>query len=107
MKMLVETKGPFQLMDNQVGVLIRHDRPTVTSPSNFLSDRVSRDQVRVIAELGDGATDEEWVKYLAESEGNLDLAVESFKSAFSGYAEDETETEGEAKPRRGRAKKAE
>jgi hypothetical protein len=80
MKLLVETVGQFMLVDGLQE--IQATRPSVISPSHFFSERVSRNQINVLAELKDEATDLEFKKFLAESNGDMDLAVESFLSTF-------------------------
>lgn len=86
-KLLAETKGSFQLLDlGHHGQSIKARRPSVVVNSNFVQDRIGRNQVRVIAELKDEATDEEFASYLRESDGDIALAVDSFISEFGKEA---------------------
>ncbi len=102
MKMLVETKGGFQLLDlGYKGQLIHSHRPSVAENSHFVQDRIGRDQVRVLGELKDEATDEDFVKYLEDAEGDLELAIDSFLSEFG---KETVETPG--KRRRGKKSEA-
>lgn len=104
-KILAETKGSFQLVDlTYKGQLIRAQRPCVVENSNFVQDRIGRNQIRVISELKDEATDAEFVAYLTESKGDMDLAVDSFLSEFGKEA---VEKEGKSTKRGGRKSKAE
>jgi len=82
-KALVETTGPFQLVDERQQ-LIHSDRPTVADVgSNMFQHRAAAGQIRLLAgELQDAATDKEFAKFWAEAEGNHELAIASFLSAF-------------------------
>lgn len=90
MKYLMETKGQFQLVDYATDNTIQADRPSVIEMTRFFESRVALDQIRVLGKLKDEASDEEFVKYLAESEGDMELAVDSFLSAF-GVTDNVTE----------------
>lgn len=99
-KLLVETTGDFMLVDyDQKGLVIEHSRPTVTNPTTFVQTRTSLGQLRVVAELTDEATDEEFAKYVKESDGDIELAVDSFKTAFAASNEKTTIKQPEAKRR--------
>lgn len=83
-KILVETTGEFELVDfTNGGSIIAHDRPSVAEATTFVQSRTSIGQVRVLDTLTDEATDEEFAKYVAESEGDIELAISAFKTAFS------------------------
>ena len=77
---LVETTGSFQLMGPTY--LIRFEGYTVVPNDSFVSSEISRERVRLIASLHEDATDEEWLNYLKDSDGNLELAVASFLARF-------------------------
>jgi hypothetical protein len=81
-KVLVETKGNFMLMDVITGAEIEAHRPCVVVRSSFIAARSAIGQIKVLAELKVEATDAELVKYINESEGDMELAIESFKSQF-------------------------
>jgi hypothetical protein len=80
---LVETTSDILLVDPHSGDLIENNRPSVVAWTSFVEARIGVGQIRLIAgRLIETATDEEFLKYFAECEGNLDLAVESFLSEF-------------------------
>jgi hypothetical protein len=81
-KILVETTGDFMLMDGTTGCDIEAHRPTVVTQSGFTHVRIAISQLRVLAKLKPEATDVELQKYIAEAKGDMELAVESFKSKF-------------------------
>ncbi|RWD47493.1 hypothetical protein [Mesorhizobium sp.] len=82
-KLLAETKGSFQLHDlAHMGQRIHARRPSVVDNSHFIQDRIGRAQVRVIAELRPEATDADFVGYLKESEGDMQLAIDAFLAEF-------------------------
>lgn len=82
-KLLVETTGNFSLIDGTRGLVdIRSTRPTVVVSTSFVQNRIALGQIKVLAELPEEATDEDWVKFLEESDGDVDLARESFVSSF-------------------------
>lgn len=84
MKILAQTKGEFLLFDTATSQEIPHNRPAVVDRSHFFDARIAIGQIQVLhPELKDSATDEEFKKYLKESDGDIDLAVESFLSAFA------------------------
>ncbi|MGO7308754.1 hypothetical protein ACCS91_33405 [Rhizobium ruizarguesonis] len=82
MKILAETTGEFMLSDLGTGDVIYAGRPSVVELSPFIEARVAISQVRKEADLTADATDDEFATYWTESEGNRDLAVESFLSKF-------------------------
>lgn len=99
-KLLVETTGEFMLVDyDQKGLIIEHNRPTVTEPTTFVQTRTSLGQLRVVAELTDEATDEEFAKYVKDSDGDIELAVDAFKTSFSASNEKTTIKQPETKRR--------
>jgi len=82
MKLLLETTGGFQLQDDTSRVLIRAVGLTVADKTSFVEWRAACGQIRIKAQLGDLATDEEWLAYLKASDGDETLAVASFLSAY-------------------------
>lgn len=81
--LLVETVGAYQLVDHdRRNPVMRHEGYTVTHRTDFVSYRISLGQLRIIAELTSEATDAEWLKYVSESDGDLNLARDSFLSSF-------------------------
>lgn len=83
-KLLAETKGAFQLNDmaHHAGQRIRSHRPGVVENTHFIQDRIGRGQIHVIAELKDTATDADFVGYVKESEGDMQLAIDAFLAEF-------------------------
>lgn len=87
MKLLLETTGDFMLVDPQTNSEIAWNRPSVCAMSGFIQMRMAAGQLKVIAnDLDDSATDDEFVKFVAESKGDLELAKDSFISAFGPEA---------------------
>jgi hypothetical protein len=84
MKILVETMGEFQLLDPETGTLIRSVGYTVATATGFT--QVRAEQLNVVSKLTDEATDEEWLKYVAESDGDGELAMASFLSSYGDGA---------------------
>lgn len=82
MKILVATTGNFQLLDPEAGQLIRHEGYTLVSTSNFVKLHQTLEHIELIGQTNDDATDEEWLKYVAESDGDLELATPAFLSSF-------------------------
>jgi hypothetical protein len=106
MKILAQTLGTFQLLDNLTGDLIPASRPAVITKTSFTTARAAIEQVRILAELKDDATDAEFRKHWEEAGGDYDLAVQSFLSAYGADpAVEVAETEAQPAPskRRGRA----
>jgi hypothetical protein len=84
MKYLVETTGQFHLYDVDARVKIRHEGLTVVAANSGFTERhTSNGNLRIVEQLTDEATDAEWVKWLAASDGNLALAQASFVSKFT------------------------
>ncbi|RWM90005.1 MAG: hypothetical protein EOR84_22615 [Mesorhizobium sp.] len=82
-KLLAETKGSFQLHDlAHKGQRIHARRPSVVDNSHFIQDRIGRAQVRIIAELKPEATDADFVGYMKESDGDMQLAIDAFLAEF-------------------------
>lgn len=83
MKILVETTGPFMLVNPETGCELAHNRPSVAISTNFLQSRIATGQVKVLSNpLMDSATDAEFHSYWKASDRKKNLAIESFLSAF-------------------------
>ncbi len=80
MKVLAETTGNFMLVDGTN--LLEAHRPGVITMSAFYQNRISRGHVEMLAKLKDEATDPEFARYVAESDGDMQLAIASFTSTF-------------------------
>lgn len=82
MNIIVKTTGPHFYVDPQTRCEIPHNRAAVVKPSEFISALVSRGLLTVLSNnLAAEATDAEFQNYLAESEGDTELAVSSFSEA--------------------------
>lgn len=87
-KLLVETTGEFELVDfsyNQA--IVAHDRPSVVEATTFIQTRTSLGQIRVLDTLTDEATDAEFEKYFKDSDKDVELAIDAFKTAYSSSNE--------------------
>lgn len=83
MKLLVETTGPFMLVDYGHGAVeIQAHRPSVVENSSFVNARTLVGQIRLISQVKDEATDAEFEKFLKDSDGKMDLAVDSFLAQY-------------------------
>ncbi len=83
MKLVVETNGAYQLADVEVpNGVIRHEGYTVVDPTGFVNRVTGFGQLSVKGQVNDEATDEEWLTYVSESKGDLQLALEAFQSAY-------------------------
>lgn len=82
MKILVETSGPFQLMNSAQEELIRSEGLTVVHKSQFWGEHLSEGRVLIRAQVNDEATDAEWLDTLRESDGDEELALASFLDRF-------------------------
>lgn len=80
MKVLCETTGQFGLHHD--GQSIEANRPAVIDMTEFFGARAAIGQIRTLGTLRDEATNKEWLQYWKESDGDRELAVESFLSAF-------------------------
>ncbi len=81
MKLLVATTGAFSLMSNE-GIHVDMNGGAVVEPSHWVQIQLGRGQIKVLGQLQDSATHEEWLNYLRESEQDRDLAAASFLSSF-------------------------
>ena len=95
-KILIETKGDFELIDysqSLTGLVIRADRPTVSADnSSFVSQRAAAGQIKVLGAVNDEATDEEFQKFWDESKVDADADVKETDSD-----EDKAAAEAKAK----------
>ncbi|MER8983964.1 hypothetical protein [Mesorhizobium sp. M0843] len=99
-KLLAETKGSFQLHDlAHMGQRLRANRPGVVENTFFIQDRIGRGQIRVIAELKPEASDDDFIGYVKESEGDMQLAIDAFLSEFGAEAVEPTVKKKRASPK--------
>ena len=113
-KLIVETKGPYQLSGSLMDGSDRvpHDRPAVVTQTTYIELRIKSDVsgLRVLAEgLPDTATDAGFLDTLKECEGDVELAVEAYVSevgADAGAEPEKKETAAERKKRLAEEKKA-
>jgi hypothetical protein len=84
MKALVETTAPILIMDSLTGDVVEWNRPSVVTWSSFLEGRAGARQIRVLnPHLKDETSDADFVQYLKDSDGKMDLAVASFLAEFA------------------------
>jgi hypothetical protein len=84
MKQLVKSTGPHMYLDLANGQQVNAFRPSVIERTVFTQTLLAAQKIDLIsASLKDEATDEEFAKYVADSDGNVDLAVSSFVKTFN------------------------
>lgn len=101
-KLFVQTTGMFFLVDPITRIEIQHSRPTVVEATQFVNARAAAGQIRVIGDAPDDADDADFLKFFKDSDGDVELAIDAYKSTFS--APEETDVEEKPK-RRGRPPK--
>ncbi len=90
MQNLVETTGEFMLVDPGTGNEIAHNRPSVCGATHFVASRVALGQVTVLSnQIPNDLTDKDFAKFWSESNGDKDLAVQSFLASFGPKEEDQ------------------
>lgn len=90
MKVIAKTTSAINLIEPMTRELLE-EIPRVVHWSQFLESRTGKGQIKVLAsDLPDEATDKEFQGFLDESDGDVDLAVEAYKSTFE-MDEDEPE----------------
>lgn len=81
-KALVKTTGDFLIMDPYTGEQVKWNRPTVVTWSGHLEGKLAGGDLKVLlGNLPMDASDEDFVKFLADSDGKEALAVAAFESA--------------------------
>lgn len=103
MKMIVETTGPHMLMGSLMNGAdaVPHDRPAVVLATTYIQLKAAAGALKILKQdLPDAAEDAEFAKYLAEAEGDVELAVESYISSIP--SEDEAPKPETAKQRKAR-----
>ena len=84
MKMLVSTIGDFMLRSSHTGDELNWQGISLVRDCPFVQSKIALNVVKCHAtNLKDSATTEDWQNWLKESEGNEELAVESFVSAYT------------------------
>lgn len=86
------------------GEVISAFHPAVVKMSGFIEQRLASRELKLLGNVNDAATQAEMDKYVADSEGDTDLAIASFLAAFDENAEPpappapapESEGEGDA-----------
>ena len=107
LKILAETRGPFQLSDIALGQLLPAHRPGVIISSNFVQTRIGANQIKVLGEVKAEATDADFVSYLKEADGDHQLAIDSFLSEFGADNVGEKVSTSAKNPPRRRGRKIE
>ena len=88
MRMIVETSGPFMIINPFTREEIEADRPCVVSAHAFITEKLGSGALKLhAADLPDTATDPAWLAWLKASDGKIDLAVASFVSSFEAKSE--------------------
>jgi hypothetical protein len=83
-KMIVKTTGPFQLVDVHGGGHARAGIASLVDVNNFFQHRIGLGQLDVIAtNFPDDATDAEFQSVVAAADGDLVLAVESYRAELA------------------------
>lgn len=90
MKALVKTLGSYMIMDiSQRNNIVEAERPSVIEMTAFMHHRSAVNQIQVIEkDLPEDATDENFLSFWKDAEGDEKLAVESFMSQFSKQDEE-------------------
>ena len=99
MKLMVETAGSFMLMIGRKEV--PWNRPTVVFSVQQVASQIAIGQLKVLFELPEAADDDEWVKWLAASDNDLELALSSYRAKFTTETELEVPVIVVKKPRGG------
>ena len=90
MKAVVETVGPhaYQDLTTSPVIDIRHEGPQVVVMTPFLSHLVSKSKLEVLkANLPDAANDVDFQKALKASDGDVELAIDSYISELTDAPE--------------------
>lgn len=83
MKIVVETRGDFMLVDVTTRAEIGIRRPTLVPFSSFIDSRIARRELKNhMTGFPDQATDKEFQEFLSESEGDVELACASYMAKF-------------------------
>lgn len=108
MKIVVKTTGSFSLIDSLHGQEIPKDRPVVVYHSTKVAQFLKRKQVEKVCDIPkdvwEEATDEGFVPFWTESQGDEDLAIAAYISSLEETAAAEPVVPLKGK---GRGKKAE
>jgi hypothetical protein len=80
MKYLVETSGPFMLIDISVEFDIPSDRPAVVQPTGFIMAAAARGQLKILLnDLPDEASDPDFLEFW---KADQKIALEAYRSKF-------------------------
>ena len=93
MKAIVKTTGNFGLYDLGAGQDIEAGRPAVVTVTPFINMRMGLGQISTIqGDISEEANDVAFQKFLAETEGDQELAIQSYIASLPvNEAEAETE----------------
>lgn len=84
MKLLIKVTADHLYIDPSNAQVIQAFRPTVVENSNYIAQLLAAGKVRLISnEVKDEATDEEFEKFLKDSDKKEQLAIDAFMSKFS------------------------
>lgn len=88
MKLFAKTTGPFMLYVSGTNEVVEGDRPYVIGASHFITSRAAKGELTVLAnDLPDSADDAVFAKFWAESKGDAELAMASYRSTLEPAAE--------------------
>lgn len=83
MKLLVETTGPFLLVQTTTGMEVPYNRPCVILADGWFQNQVALGQVKTLSNpLPENETDADFLGYWKECDGDREMAVQSFLSQF-------------------------
>lgn len=81
-KVIVQTTGQFSLYHPE-GAQVHARRPTVATLDNFLQQQINVNKATILMTgISNEATDAEFEKFWIEADGDVELALESFRSSF-------------------------
>lgn len=82
MKHIVQATQPIVLMDPNNGQIVEQ-KPSLITHTQFIAVRIGLGEIKIlVADVPDEATNEEFQKFIVDSEGNHDLAIDSFMSQY-------------------------
>ena len=93
MKALVRTTGDFSLYfmndDNDVA---QKNRPSIVPVNHFFNQRLGLNQLKVLkSDLPDEAKDADFAKYLEDTDGDAELALDSYLSTLGEKEPEQSE----------------
>lgn len=100
MKVIAQTTTEIMLLDPVTREIISCDRPYVVTYTPFFEARTGKGEIRILTNgLPDGAIDEEFVNFLKDSDGDVELAVAAFVSTMKPEPEPTPALKSKAPPK--------